>query len=110
MEEMVVAAMVVGFARGIEVVANEAQILDSVIHAAASLLEHVPVAISAVGMLLFQTILNFLIPSGAGQAVVTMPVMAPLADVLGITRQTAVLAFQFGDGLFEQRIKEYLSL
>ena len=50
-------------------------------------------------MLLFQTTLNFIIPSGSGQAAVTMPLMAPLADVLGVTRQTAVLAFQFGDGL-----------
>ncbi len=99
MEEMVVAAMVVGFARGIEVVADDAEILDSVIFAAASLLEHVPTVVSAVGMLVFQSTLNFFIPSGSGQAVVTMPVMAPLADVLGITRQTAVLAFQFGDGL-----------
>jgi uncharacterized ion transporter superfamily protein YfcC len=50
-------------------------------------------------MLVFQTLLNFFIPSGSGQAVVTMPLMVPLADVLGLTRQTAVLAFQFGDGL-----------
>ena len=50
-------------------------------------------------MLAFQSALNFFIPSGSGQAAVTMPLMAPLADVLGITRQTAVLAFQFGDGL-----------
>jgi uncharacterized ion transporter superfamily protein YfcC len=44
--------------------------------------------------------INFFIPSGSGQAAVTMPVMAPLSDLLGITRQTAVLAYQFGDGLF----------
>jgi uncharacterized ion transporter superfamily protein YfcC len=50
-------------------------------------------------MLVFQSMLNFVIPSGSGQAAVTMPLMAPLADVLGITRQTAVLAFQFGDGI-----------
>jgi len=45
-----------------------------------------------------QTIANFFIPSGSGQAYVTMPIMAPLADLVGVTRQTAVLAFQFGDG------------
>ena len=50
-------------------------------------------------MLIVQTIINFFIPSGSGQAVATMPIMAQLADIIGVTRQTAVLAFQFGDGL-----------
>ena len=50
-------------------------------------------------MLFFQTILNFFVPSGSGQAAVSMPIMAPLADLLGVSRQTAVLAYQFGDGL-----------
>ncbi len=99
MEDMIVAALVVGFARGIQVVMEDGQIMDTVIYAAASILETVPRYVSVVGMLFFQTTLNFFIPSGSGQAVVTMPLMAPLADVLGITRQTAVLAFQFGDGL-----------
>ena len=50
-------------------------------------------------MLLMQTLLNFLIPSGSGQAATSMPIMAPLADLLGLSRDAAVLAFQFGDGL-----------
>jgi uncharacterized ion transporter superfamily protein YfcC len=50
-------------------------------------------------MLIMQTLLNFLIPSGSGQAATSMPIMAPLADLLGISRQIAVLAYQFGDGL-----------
>jgi uncharacterized ion transporter superfamily protein YfcC len=98
MRDMVVAALVVGFARGIQVVLQDGQILDTVIHACASVLQHVPRYVAVQGMLLFQTALNFLIPSGSGQAAVTMPLMAPLSDVLGITRQTAVLAFQCGDG------------
>ena len=49
-------------------------------------------------MFVLQTVLNFFVPSGSGQAALTMPIMAPLADLVGITRQTAVLAFQFGDG------------
>jgi uncharacterized ion transporter superfamily protein YfcC len=53
---------------------------------------------AAVGMLLIQTLLNFFIPSGSGQAFVTMPIMAPLADLVGVSRQVAVLAYQFGDG------------
>jgi uncharacterized ion transporter superfamily protein YfcC len=99
MEEMVVAALVVGFARGIQVVLIQGQVLDTIIHSAATVLETVPRYVSVEGMLLFQTTLNFVVPSGSGQAAVTMPLMAPLSDVLGITRQTAVLAFQFGDGL-----------
>jgi uncharacterized ion transporter superfamily protein YfcC len=98
MEEMVVAALVVGFARGIQVVLMDGQILDTVIHSAATVLGNVPRFVAVQGMLLFQTMLNFLIPSGSGQAAVTMPLMAPLSDVLGITRQTAVFAFQCGDG------------
>ena len=50
------------------------------------------------GMYVFQLVLNFFIPSGSGQATATMPIMAPLSDTLGITRQTAVLCFHYGDG------------
>jgi uncharacterized ion transporter superfamily protein YfcC len=98
MEEMVVAALVVGFARGVTVVMEDGQILDTLIHSAAVTLQQVPRMVAAEGMLLFQTTLNFFIPSGSGQATVTMPLMAPLSDVLGLTRQTAVFAFTCGDG------------
>lgn len=98
MEEMVVAALVVGFASGIRVVLEDGQILDTIIYASAGLLDDAPKIVAAEGMLVFQTILNLFIPSGSGQAAVTMPLMAPLADVLGITRQTAVFAFTSGDG------------
>lgn len=98
MEEMVVAAMVVGFAKGIEVVLRDGQILDTLIYWAASALQHFHNIVAAEGMLIFQTCLNLLIPSGSGQAAVTMPLMAPLSDVLGLTRQTAVFAFTCGDG------------
>ncbi|MGH1363615.1 MAG: YfcC family protein [Calditrichia bacterium] len=98
MEEMVVAALVVGFARAIEVVLQDGQIIDTLIFSAASMLQGFPNYVAAQGMLIFQSTLNFLIPSGSGQAAVTMPLMAPLADVLGISRQTAVFAFTCGDG------------
>ncbi|MCP4810728.1 MAG: putative basic amino acid antiporter YfcC [Proteobacteria bacterium] len=98
MKEMVIAALVVGFARGIVVVMMDAQILDTVIHGAASLLDGASPHVGVQGMLAFQTSLNLFIPSGSGQAAVTMPLMAPLADLLGITRQTAVFAYQCGDG------------
>jgi len=97
-EEMVVAALVVGFAKGIQVVMQDAQVMDTVIYSAATLLQSFPRTVGAEGMLVFQTFLNFFIPSGSGQAAVTMPLMAPLADVLGLTRQTAIFAFTCGDG------------
>jgi uncharacterized ion transporter superfamily protein YfcC len=98
MKEMVVAALVVGFARGVQVVLQDGQILDTIIHSAASSLQQYHEFVAAGGMLVFQTTLNFFIPSGSGQAAVTMPLMAPLSDLIGITRQTAVFAFTCGDG------------
>lgn len=98
MGEMVVAALVVGFARGIQIVLIDGQILDTLIYAAANLLQTCPRYVAAEGMFLFQSFLNFFIPSGSGQAAATMPLMAPLSDVLGLTRQTAVFAFTSGDG------------
>ena len=92
------AALVVGFARGISIVLAEGQIMDTIVHGAASALDQVPRYVAAIGMLGFQSTLNLLIPSGSGQAAVTMPLMAPLSDILGITRQTAVFAFTCGDG------------
>jgi uncharacterized ion transporter superfamily protein YfcC len=97
-EEIVVAALVVGFAKGIQVVLDDARVLDTLIHSAATVLQTFPPVVGALGMLVFQTTLNFFIPSGSGQAAVTMPLMAPLADVLGLTRQTAIFAFTCGDG------------
>ena len=98
MEEMVVAALVVGFARGVQVVLQDGQILDTIINSAATQLQDFHQFFAAGGMLVFQTTLNFFIPSGSGQAAVTMPLMAPLSDLIGITRQTAVFAFTCGDG------------
>jgi uncharacterized ion transporter superfamily protein YfcC len=98
MEEMVVAALVVGFARGIAVVLSDGQIIDTVVHSAASGLLLVPKYIAVLGMLSYESCLNLLVPSGSGQAAVSMPLMAPLSDILGISRQTAVFAFTCGDG------------
>jgi len=61
-------------------------------------LQFVGAEFAAIGMLAIQTVINLFIPSGSGQAYVTMPLMAPIGDLVGVTRQTAVLAFQFGDG------------
>jgi len=94
----VLSALVVGLARGILVVIDKGKILDTIIHAAASILNNLSLYVSGIAMLIFQTLLNFLIPSGSGQAATSMPIMAPLADLIGMKRQIAVLIFQFGDG------------
>lgn len=96
--DMTAAALLVGFARTIEVVLSDGQVIDTVIHAIAGVLTGFGAEASAVGMLVVQTICNFFIPSGSGQAFVTMPIMSPLATLTGVPQQTAVIAYQFGDG------------
>ncbi|SCY97596.1 YfcC family protein [Alkaliphilus peptidifermentans] len=91
-------ALVVGIARAILVVMESGQIIDTIIHATAAGISSLPSVMAALLMYVVQVILNFFIPSGSGQAATTMPIMAPLADLVGVTRQTAVLAYQFGDG------------
>lgn len=92
-------ALVIGIATGILVVLTEGNIMDTILHAAATLLSNLPEQVSAVGMYIFQCLLNFLVPSGSGQAAITMPILAPLGDLVGVTRQTAAICFQLGDGI-----------
>lgn len=92
-------ALVIGVANGILWILTQGNILDTILHAAASVLTQLPSWLSAVGMYIFQCLMNYLIPSGSGQAAVTMPILAPLSDLVGVTRQTAVIAFQLGDGI-----------
>jgi uncharacterized ion transporter superfamily protein YfcC len=92
-------ALIVGFARAIVVVLSEGQVLDTIIYYLSQPLMSVGSVTAAVGMFIVQSLINFFIGSGSGQAAATMPIMTPLSDVIGITRQTAVLAFQFGDGI-----------
>jgi uncharacterized ion transporter superfamily protein YfcC len=96
--ELVGAALVVGLARGILVVAQNGGIIDPVLHFLSGGIGALPPVVGAQMMFLAQTLLNFFVPSGSGQAALSMPLMAPLADLIGVTRQTAVLAYQFGDG------------
>lgn len=98
-QSVLVGALVVGFARGIALLLEDGLIMDTIISASSSLVEILPASITAVGMLFVQTLINFVIPSSSGQAVVSMPIMIPLADIVGVTRQTTILAFQLGDGL-----------
>jgi uncharacterized ion transporter superfamily protein YfcC len=93
------ACLKIALAKGVIMILQEAKILDTIIYWISTPLLSFPQWVAAEAMLLLQTIINFFVPSGSGQAVVSMPIMVPLADVLGISRQTTVLAFQFGDGI-----------
>ena len=97
-KNILLGALVVGVARGVAVVLNEGNIMDTITYAAGNLVAAMPSSVTATIMLVVQGLLNFLIPSGSGQAMVTMPIMSGLADLSGVSRQTAVLAFLFGDG------------
>ena len=97
--DVLVGAMICGIARAIAVILEDGQIMDTLVYSLGNLVGGFPAMFSAIGMFFAQLGLNFVIPSGSGQALVTMPIMAPLSDLVGVTRQTAVLAFQLGDGL-----------
>lgn len=96
--QMVGPALMVGFARAISVTLTDGQILDTVVESLANMLQGLPSEVTAIGMLAVQSSLNLLIPSGSSQAFVSMPIMSPLATITGIPQQTAILAYQFGDG------------
>ena len=91
-------ALIVGFARGISLVMADGQIIDTVINALSQVVMNLSGPVQVLGMYVVQNLINVLITSGSGQAVVVMPIMAPIADLVGMSRQTAVLAFQMGDG------------
>jgi uncharacterized ion transporter superfamily protein YfcC len=92
------AALIVAVSAGIVRVMEDGQVLDTILDAVAAGLNQTHSVVAACLMFLFQTVLNFFVPSGSGQAAMTMPIMAPLSDLVGVSRQTAVLAFQMGDG------------
>ncbi|UBV41406.1 YfcC family protein [Staphylococcus xylosus] len=97
-KDVLMGAIIVGLARSIAVVLEDGKIMDTIVHGLGSIIDGTTPTIAVIGMYAVQMLINFIISSGSGQALVTMPIMAPLADMLGITRQTAVLAFQLGDG------------
>lgn len=90
--------LLVGFSRGISMVLTTGGIIDTVVYFLANLVGSLPKTLTGIGMLVVQNLINFFIPSGSGQAIVMMPIMAPLADVVGLSREMSVMAYQFGDG------------
>lgn len=96
---MTFAAIIIGFARAIYVVLDQGRIIDTIIHGIVTPIAGLPLALSAVGLFAAQTALHVPVPSVSGQAVLTMPLLVPLADLLGMSRQVVVLTYQYGAGL-----------
>lgn len=95
--DLVGTALVIALAKATVILMRDGQIIDSLLNALAPLVASSTPVLAAQKMFAIQSVINFFIHSGTGQAALTMPLMAPLADLVGITRQTAVLAFQFGE-------------
>ena len=97
-KKMLSAAFIIMFARAIGSVLSAGVITDTIVHSMAVVLTGLPAALLGVGMLLANTLINVVLTSGSGQAAAVMPIMIPLSDLLGVTRQTCILSFNFGDG------------
>ncbi len=92
-------AFMVGFATSIKVAMEMGNISDTIAYYLAGGLSDLPLYVSAVAMSGAQSVINFFIPSGSGQALATLPIMIPVGDVIGLTKQTTILAYQIGDGV-----------
>ncbi|MBR3065306.1 MAG: YfcC family protein [Bacteroidales bacterium] len=97
-KDILSAALVVGFASGIIVILQDGHIVDSILHAMQEGLDGTGPLASLSAMYGIQALINFIIPSATAKAAITIPIMAPFSDLVGVSRQAMVLAFQFGDG------------
>ena len=98
---MAFAALLIGFARGIYVVLEEGRVVDTIVHGLFTPIADLPVAFSALAMMAAQLLIHVPVPSTSGQAVLTLPLLVPLSDLIGLSRQVTVLAYQYGAGLCE---------
>lgn len=98
MKGMATTATLIGFAYAISLILQDGKIMDTIVHALAGMLNFFPRVFQAPAMFIMNILVNFLITSGSGQAATVMPIFVPVADLVGLSRQTAVLAFNFGDG------------
>ena len=98
---MAYAALLIGFARGIYVVLEEGRVVDTIVQGLFTPIADLPVAVSALAMMAAQVLIHVPVPSTSGQAVLTLPLLVPLSDLIGLSRQVTVLAYQYGAGLCE---------
>lgn len=99
--EMAFAGLLIGFARAIFVVLQDGRVVDTIVFGLVSPIQSLPVTLSAFGMMVAHALIHVPVPSVSGQAVLTMPVLVPVSDLLGLSRQVTVLAYQYGAGLTE---------
>ncbi|WP_235040582.1 YfcC family protein [Vreelandella profundi] len=92
-------ALVIGVAASIQVILEQALIIDTIVNALSTLIDGIPSVFAAIMASVVQGVINLFIPSGSGQALVTMPILIPVADLVGMSRQLMITAFQIGDGL-----------
>ena len=98
---MAYAALLIGFARAIFVTLEQGRIVDTIVHGLFTPLANLPLALAALGMMVVHALVHVPVPSPSGHAVLTLPILVPLADLLGLSRQVTVLAYQYGGGLCE---------
>ena len=95
------AALLIGFARGIYIVLDEGRVVDTIVNGLFSPVAQLPTTVAALGMMVVHAIVHVPVPSTSGQAVLTLPLLVPLSDLIGLSRQVTVLAYQYGAGLCE---------
>ncbi len=98
---MAYAALLIGFARAIFVTLEQGRIVDTIVHGLFAPVAALPLTLAALGMMVVHAIVHVPVPSPSGHAVLTLPILVPLADLLGLSRQVTVLAYQYGGGLCE---------
>lgn len=98
---MAFAGLLIGFARGIYIVLDQGHVVDTIVHGLLSPISALPTSLAAIGMMAFHGLVHLPVPSTSGQAVLTMPLLVPLSDLIGLSRQVTVLAYQYGAGLCE---------
>lgn len=96
MKEMTFAAMIIGLAHSISIVLKEGVIIDSIIYGLFTPLQNLPTSLSAIGMMVSHSLFHIAVPSYSGHAVLTLPILVPLSDLIGLSREICILAFQFG--------------
>ena len=95
-KEMIFASIIIGLANSISIILKDGMIIDTIVYGLFGPIKDLPPALSAIFMMISHSILHFPVPSYSGQAILTMPILTPLADLIGLSRQVCVLAYQYG--------------
>ena len=93
---MIFAAIILGLANSISLILKQGMIIDTIIYGLFTPMQYLPKSLAAISMMLSQALLHFPVPSYSGQAILTMPILLPLSDLIGLSRQVCVLAYQYG--------------